>query len=215
MIKCVKWVWYGRSLSGMVLMLGALAHVANGQNVSVVRANSFEVGGFVGASYGIDDFRVMGGGNVTYAVNKYILPYAEYSYFPGIGRQSKGTFPGTGAPYTLNYSIPLSDFHGGVHIRLPIFREKPVVPYAVFGLGGLTNSSRNVTASYTDASGAVTQQQIPVTGNTEFAVNGGGGLRFYIGQRYGFRLEAKAYKPTGAFGNTFGKVEAGFFFQLR
>ena len=52
-----------------------LGSAAFAQNASAVRANSFEVGGFVGASHGLDRYQVMGGGNVTYAVNKYILPY--------------------------------------------------------------------------------------------------------------------------------------------
>src|ERR1041385_2411668 len=116
-----------------IIFLTSVALPIFGQ-VSVVRPNSFEVGGFAGASYGIDKFRGMGGGNVTYAINKYILPYVEYSYFPGIGRVQNGVFAGTGNPYRLTYSIPLSDFHGGVHIRIPI-REKPIVPYAVFGMG--------------------------------------------------------------------------------
>jgi len=205
-----------RAWKSRIVLAGSIfACTLQAQVSSSVRANSFEVGGFVGASYGIDDFRVMGGGNVTYAVNKYILPYVEYSYFPGIGRKTTGTFAGTGQTYTLNYSIPLSDFHGGVHIRLPIFRESPIVPYVVFGVGGLTNGDRTVNATFPDASGRLVQQPLPVKGATEFAVNGGGGIRFYLGQRYGFRVEAKAYKPTGDFGSTFGKVEGGFFIQLR
>src|SRR5580700_6811279 len=117
--------------------------------VSYVRSGSFELGPFLGASYGMDKARVMGGGNVTYAINKYILPYAEFSYFPGIPRTQSGTFPQSGAPYTTNYKIPLADVHGGVHIRLPIFHESPVVPYLVFGIGGLIFPARTVTANYT------------------------------------------------------------------
>ena len=188
---------------------------AAAQSKSVVRSGSFEIGGFIGSSYGIDRFRVMGGGNATFAVNKYLLPYVEFSYFPGIGRTSSGVFSGTGRPFSSSYSIPLSDFHGGVHIRLPIFREKPVVPYLVFGLGGLKHFDRTVNATYVDATGATTQLPLQVQGGTDFAVNGGGGIRFYLGQRFGLRAEAKAYKPTGEFSQTFGKVEGGFFIQLR
>ncbi len=182
------------------------------QNVSVVRANSYEIGGFVGASYGLDKFRVMGGGNVTYAVNRYILPYVEFSYFPEIQRQVSGTFAGTGRPYQATYSIPVTDFHAGVHIRLPIIRESPIVPYLAIGAGGL----RAGKTTY-QLNGAGLEGFPPVTqpSQTVFAVNGGGGLRFYMGQRYGMRAEAKVYGPTGNFGGTFAKVEVGFFFQLR
>ena len=75
-----------------VLLTGTVPS-AIAQSKSVVRAGSFEVGGFVGSSYGIDQFRVMGGGNATYAVNKYLLPYVEFSYFPGSAGLPAARFP--------------------------------------------------------------------------------------------------------------------------
>jgi hypothetical protein len=179
------------------------------QTASVVRSGSYEVGGFVGASYGIDDFRWMGGANVTYAANKYILPYAEFSYFPGIGRKDTRTIPGLSQPVNISYSIPLSDFHGGVHIRMPI-REFPIVPYGVFGVGMIHAPERQFNVN-------VEGIQVPFTApaSTDAAINFGGGLRYYINQRFGIRAEAKAYKPMGQFTNMFGKVEFGFFIQLR
>jgi hypothetical protein len=179
--------------------------------VPAVRQGSFEVGGFIGSSFGLDHYQVMGGGNVSYGVTKYLLPYVEYSYFPGIERQSSGTFPTTGASYTVSQAIPFSDFHGGVHIRIPI-RESRLVPYAVIGFGGLKSYARTGSATF---QGVTIPLSFP--SETDFAVNGGGGLRYYIGQRYGVRFEAKVYKPYGGstgFNDPFGKVEFGFFFQL-
>jgi len=179
------------------------------QTASVVRSGSYEVGGFVGASYGIDEFRWMGGANVTYAANKYILPYAEFSYFPGIGRKQSRTIPGLAQPVNISYNIPLSDFHGGVHIRIPI-REFPIVPYGVFGVGMIHAPERQFDV---DVEGI----KVPFTSaaSTNAAFNFGGGLRYYINQRFGIRAEAKVYKPTGEFKDTFGKVEFGFFIQLK
>jgi hypothetical protein len=179
------------------------------QTASVVRSGSYEVGGFVGASYGIDEFRWMGGANVTYAANKYILPYAEFSYFPGIGRKQSRTIPGLSRPVDISYNIPLTDFHGGVHIRMPI-REFPIVPYGVFGVGMIHAPERQFNVN-------VEGIQVPFTSSasTDAAVNFGGGLRYYINQRFGIRGEAKVYKPTGQFKDTFGKVEFGFFIQLK
>jgi hypothetical protein len=182
--------------------------------VSYVRSGSFELGPFLGASYGIDQARVMGGGNVTYAINKYILPYAEFSYFPGIGRTESGTFPQTGNPFSIHYQIPLSDIHGGVHIRLPVFHESPVVPYLVIGVGTLYRSARTVTGTFTTF-GQTNTQSVQVDSGNDLTVNFGGGIRYYISQRFGVRVEAKAYKPTGYFTQTFGKAEFGVFFQLR
>jgi hypothetical protein len=185
-----------------------------GQSTPHLSPHTFEVGGFVGSSYGLDEFRVMGGGNVSYGINRYILPYAEYSYFPGIPREQSDTFPTTGQPYTLRFTVPISDFHGGVHVRLPI-RESRVVPYLVFGAGALHTHARTVTAEYNIEIGGQRSQQLAVPSSTDFAVNWGGGLRYYTTQRFGMRLEAKAYKPTGSFTNIFGKMEWGFFFQFR
>lgn len=191
-------------------MLAGLSLIPVYGQVSAVRSGSFEVDPFIGASYGIDKFRVMAGGNVTYAVNKYILPYFEYSYFPGIPR----TVAAIGCSGTL--SSPLNDIHGGVHLRLPFFKESPVVPYLVFGLGVINYSDRTATfaTSSTCAGGS-----LGFPGGSDFTVNGGGGLRYYIGAsgRFGFRVEAKVYKPEqGPFSNdTIGKVEAGFFYQFR
>lgn len=190
-------------------MLGLLAPVAFGQS-SVVRSGSVEVGPFIGASYGIDHFRVMGGGNITYALkNKYVLPYFELSYFPGLPHSSKDA-----SDTIYSYSTGLTDIHGGVHIRMPIFREKPLVPYLVFGMGALHASQ--TTGTRTPVGLPTSPQSFPAA--TTFAINGGGGLRYYIGGsgRFGFRMEAKVYKPnSGDFStSTIGKVEAGFFFQL-
>jgi hypothetical protein len=193
-------------------LLVALLFVASayGQSVSVVRANSYEIDPFIGASYGLDSGRVMGGGNVTYAINKYILPYFEYSYFPGIPKRQ--TVNGT----VFNYQIPISDIHGGVHIRLPIFRESPIVPYAVFGLGGLVTGKISGTQTFTNPNTGqpITVALAPQNGTSAFAINGGGGVRWYMGQRYGMRLEAKVYKGTSDLDQTFAKFEFGFFFQL-
>lgn len=197
--------------------------------VSAVRSGSFEIGPFVGASYGIDKFRVMAGGNVTYALkNKYVLPYFEYSYFPGIPRtvSSVSTSVSNGISTTTafngSYSVPLNDIHAGVHIRLPIFKESPFVPYLVYGMGVFEygRTTENYTLTTSTSTGSTTSTGTSsVPGASDFTINAGGGLRYYLGGtgKFGFRVEAKVYKPvTGVFSNsTIGKVEAGFFFQLR
>ena len=61
------------------------------------------------------------GGNVTYAVNRRLLPYFEYSYFPSVlatTTTEKVNFsPGAGGGYTGNLSVAINDIHGGVHVR--------------------------------------------------------------------------------------------------
>lgn len=200
-----------------LLLLGlATASAAFGADAPVLRKNSFELGGFYGASYGVDEFRNMGGVNATYSLTRIILPYVEYSYFPGIGRKQTGVIGGTTNPYTLTYAVPLSDFHGGVHIRF-IIKEKPIVPYAVFGLGALKSFDATTSATIRDSNNVVQTIDLPYKGSADFAFNFGGGIRYYRTPRYGFRVEAKVYRlPGSAFKDnpTFSKVEAGFFIQL-
>jgi hypothetical protein len=179
---------------------------------SVVRSGSLEVGPFIGASYGIDKFRVMGGGNVTYALkNRYVLPYFEVSYFPGLPH----TYTNSGSVFS--YSTGLTDVHAGVHIRLvdlPGLKESRFVPYLVFGVGELHASA----TTGTDTTPGIGTSAEKFPSGTSLAFNGGGGIRYYIGGSgaFGLRVEAKVYKATsGAFSNdTIGKVEAGFFFQI-
>jgi hypothetical protein len=211
-----------RGLTGrlLVAVIGIGSACLTPQNcfgqVAVVRQGSFEIGGFAGASYGVDAFRVMGGGNVTYAVNKWLLPFAEYSYFPGIARTISQPVPGlSGVTAHSTSSTPLSDFNGGVHIRIPI-RESRIVPYLVLGLGSLTHFPHTTTLSYAGADGLPHNIVGTDPAGTNFAGNFGGGLRYYVNQRFGFRLEAKGYKPAdSSITPAFGKVEAGFFYQLR
>ena len=158
----------------------------------------------MGGSYGLDTWRVMGGGNVAYAATRVVMPYVEYSYFPGIQRQA--TFPSG----SLNYSVPVSDVHGGVHVRLPL-GESPIVPYLVAGMGMLRFGETNVKITFPD--GTVIGDAI--AGNSSFAANFGGGIRMYTREHVGFRIEAKIYKPTGQYTDPFYKVEGGVFFQFR
>ena len=91
------------------------------QDAPIIRKGVTEVGGFVGASYGIDQARVMGGGNVVYSLTRALMPFGEFSYFPGIGR----TQPVSGlANTTESFSIPITDFNVGFHLRIPIPKSR-------------------------------------------------------------------------------------------
>jgi hypothetical protein len=185
-----------------------LVFPAFSQDAPSVRTGNTEVGGFVGTSHGVDNWRVMGGGNIVYALTRNLMPYGEYSYFPGITRRSTISLGGSQtARYT--FSVPISDFHGGVHLRFPIPSSR-VVPYVAAAVGGLRSSGRSESISL--ASGTI---PIVVPSETSFAANFGGGLRVYATEQLGFRVEAKVYKPTGTYTDPFYKVTAGFFFIIR
>ena len=186
-----------------LLPLASTLQAGQNKDAPVLGAGTTEVGGFIGESYGLDSWRVMGGGNVSYAVTKYLMPYVEFSHFPGISRQL------TSGTATATYEVPLNDFHGGVHIRIPLGQSK-IVPYGVAGAGVIHSGDAPVRITFADG----TVLPATVKGSNDFAANFGGGLRYYTTERLGFRVEGKIYKPTGNYTGTFSKVEFGVFFQF-
>ena len=216
---------------GKLRMRKSLRHVAfswlvaavplAAQNVPAVHKGAQEIAAFVGASYGIDDFRAMGGGNYAYAVTREIMPYAEFSYFPGIGRTFAAPL-GSSGNVNYQYSVPLSDFHGGIHFRIPL-GERHIVPYLSVGVGAIHTYSETANAIVKFADGSHGTAPVNVPSATVAAGNFGGGIRFYIrSEKFGVRLEAKAYKAgdttlAGTVNHTdvFGKVTFGLFYQIR
>jgi hypothetical protein len=201
-----------KRLVPLYLIIAACSAFA--QDAPIVNKGTTEIGGFVGASYGTQNFQVMGGGNVAYAVTKAIMPYAEFSYFPGlpINKNLTGTIGDTGTTATANYRLPLSDFHVGVHYRIPI-KESPFVPYGVFGLGLLHSAESTYDFNYTQFGNKVTQMNT-LPGENNFAVNFGAGVRYYTHQKVGFRAEAKFYHVGGIINGIFSKYEFGVFYQF-
>src|SRR5689334_4306849 len=132
-------IWSNRLAVSFGILLLARPVMAQ---APIIRQGVVEAGGFVGASYGIDQTRAMGGGNVVYSLTKALMPFGEFSYFPGIGR----TVTARGlANTTLNFSIPIEDFNFGFHLRVPIPRSR-VIPYGVISVGGIHSPSRTVNA---------------------------------------------------------------------
>lgn len=191
------------------------------QDAPSVRKNAFEVGGFIGANFAksaegatFDRFRAMGGGNVTYSVLTWLLPYAEYGYFPELSGSFKPD-----AETTVDYKNKVHDLHFGVHMRKTIPRIQ-LVPYAVLGYGGLRVTSSGLQLlEYLDRNtGQMVTERIPLSAQSQWisAFNYGAGLRYYVGENWGIRGELKLYKPfsdNDRFNRFFGKAEFGVFYQ--
>jgi hypothetical protein len=140
----------------------------------------------------------------------------EFTYLPEVVNPTAVTAPANVASVSVNRNIDFYDFHGGVHIRLPI-HEKPYVPYLAAGVGVLHHFDQTVAATVKFADGTtVTLPPVVQPGGSDFEVNFGGGLRYYFSSaKFGMRAEVKIYKPTGTFNSTFGKAEIGLFYQFR
>jgi hypothetical protein len=181
------------AISLLTLGIGLPAVAAD---VPIVRANQFEIGGLMGFSYGVDQSRVMGGGNVTYSVLKWLLPYAEYTYFPSIQRSTLGN--AGGQRFKDVYDIPMTDVNFGVHMRVLVPHTR-IVPYIVVG-AGFYHFPRRVEQNYTLEGQNYSTKPNPGTSfaaGTNLAVNFGGGFRYYLnGEHFGLRAETKGYRLT-------------------
>jgi hypothetical protein len=175
-----------------VLWVGiGIGRPAFAQAVPSCKRGNVELGLFAGESYGLDRFRPMGGGNLAIGVSCYVYPFVEASYLPGLLRTQD-----LGNDTTLRYNINMTDFHGGIHFRLPL-AERRVIPYGVAGLGLVRESEATAYITQTGFGQSATTA-VPIPPLTSFAVNFGAGLRFFLTERFGIRLEFKAFKPVSA-----------------
>ena len=199
--------------------LGSLVTGANAQDAAILRKNMFEVGGYLGASYGVESAHVMGGANVTYSLFKNILPYAEFSYLPAIEHTSV-LDAGTSAAETDHTSIPFTDANFGVHLRFRI-PKSIFVPYGVVGVGLLHGLTGHETYMYQNANLQAAEPPPPLTiaPSTDFAASFGGGVRMYFKEQFGMRFEFKDYQLTGGRFYTAGqrqiyRATVGMFWQF-
>jgi hypothetical protein len=194
-----------------LLPLALLAPTAAlAQNVSYLNAGTVEVGAFGGLTAGLGRTAAGAGGNIAVAANKYILPYFEVTYFPDLlnrTAEEEISAQGTGRRVQVRRKNSFSDFHGGVHIRVPFQRRPEIMPYFSFGVGGLRKNA--------GVAQIVGGPDLPDPERTDLAVNFGGGLRWYVKQNVGIRIEAKGYKPNSdvaAFNDPFMKLTFGVFY---
>jgi hypothetical protein len=181
---------------------------------AIIRQGVTEAGGFLGASFGGEPTRIMGGGNVVYSLTRTFMPFGEVSYFRGVGQSTTAPLVGIpGATSTTNFSTPLTEFNAGFHLRVPIPRSR-IIPYGVISVGAIHTPTRTIDTTAT-VSGTTCTTPFTVPSSTDFAVSGGGGIRYYTTERLGFRAEFKAYKAaSGPLTNVFYRVAFGFFYQF-
>lgn len=191
----------------------------HGQNVPFLAPGNVELNGFIGVAAGGGNTGVGAGGNVAVAATRRLMPYAEYSYFPSLTASAvRRDYPigGTTEFATATGKASRQDFHGGVHLRVPI-GSSHIVPYGAFGVGALfvAPSKGKIVVGVGD--GTSRPFDVDQPSETELAVNFGGGIRIYTKENFGIRLEVKGYKPVS--GNyvrdTFMKATVGFFWYSK
>jgi hypothetical protein len=143
-------------------------------------------------------FKWLAGGTVGYAISKNLLIVFETNY----NRISSPVFTyGSGSSAVqVNVSYSLFDYTGGVHYQLPVSSSR-YVPYVSAGIGGV---SQRVSASGGSATAGASE--------TDFSLNGGGGVRVYIGKSWGVRPQIEVVHIPGV---TYFRYSAGVFWQSK
>jgi opacity protein-like surface antigen len=133
------------------------------------------------------------------AINDRVFVLGEFSWIPLGGASTTVTTPNNF--FELASSGRIYTFMAGAHYQLNQFRS--FIPYAGGGLG-LVHSS-----------GSVTQTNNGVTTETTFSsddiyVSLGGGARYYVNERWGFKPELTFFLGD----ESFVRVGGGIFFQF-
>ena len=180
------------------------------QNVSYMNRGTVEAGVFGGFATGLGSTAAGAGGNIAVAASKNVLPYFEVTFFPDLlNRTSTETLTSQGSGRTVSVTRKSSfvDYHGGIHVRLPIGkRRSDIMPYFAFGVGALHRNKGQVIIDGLDLGDPA---------RSDLAVNFGGGLRWYVKPNFGIRVEAKGYKPNSdvaAYNDAFMKLTFGAFY---
>jgi len=166
--------------------------VANAADTEVGTA---QVAGFGGLVAGIGTHGTVGGG-VAYAGTERLLAVGEFSYIPG------GSQKISGVGFAAKASARAYDFNGGIHFQFPL-KEPKAVPYVAAGVGAL-HGSASPTAS---VMGTTVSTKASAT---DFYFNFGGGLRYYVSDRWGIRPELKIFAGD----ETFVRLAIGIFYQF-
>ena len=135
------------------------------------------------------------GGGMGVALAPRVRGYGEFSYIPLGGNTS------TVAGLQAGGSVRAYNFNAGGQYELS--RSGSMAPYAGFGLGMLHTSS-----SFSSSFGGTT-----VSGSgssTDFYFNVGGGLRYFVNARWGWRPEVMVFAgPT-----TYVRLGGGIFYHF-
>lgn len=196
---------------------------AFGQAIPFLAPGNVEVGGFAGVSAGIGRTAAGVGGNVAVAASRHVMPYFEATYFPDLlNRNVTQPFPIAGVPNASGTALvktSFTDFHGGLHLRTPISSTPSVVPYFAIGAGVLRRSKTSATFTFNIPNARIDPITDTIPSESEFAINFGGGIRWYASENFGTRIEVKGYKPSGKLiagtADPFFKVTFGVFYYFK
>jgi hypothetical protein len=157
---------------------------------------NLEVTGNLGVVSGIGSHGSFGG-SVGAPITDHLILSGDLSYIPLGG--ATVTFNGA----TASSSAKAFNFNGNLQYQFKALRA--TVPYAGAGLGFL-HSSFSASNNFPGAGNSLNMQG----SSTDLYFNVGGGLRYYVKERWGFRPEFMVFAGT----NTYVRVAGGIFYQF-
>ena len=167
----------------------------NAQNMS---KGQVEATGQLGIVTGIGTHGSLGG-NIGAAINDRVFAFGELSWLPLGGSSTSGTTPG--GSFEFASSGRILTFMVGAHYQ---FREaRSFIPYAGAAMGVLHGSG-----SVTSTVGGTTTETSFSSSN--FYVSFGGGARYYVNDRWGFKPEMMIFAGE----DTFVRLAGGIFYQF-
>lgn len=157
---------------------------------------AIEVSGHAGIVAGLDGTHGEFGAGGGTTIRDRIFVFGDISYIPfGEG----GSFDILGI--TAEGSAKALNYNFGGHYLFP--RKDKIAPYAGAGLGILHASFH----SSVTIAGVTTESE---ASDTDFYVNFGGGIRYYVNDRWGFKPELMIFAGP----STFVRVAGGVFYQF-
>ena len=157
-----------------------------------------EATGHVGLALGVGT-RAAFAGTLGGAINERVFVLGEFGYIPLGGANISGVTPG--GPFEFDSGGKILSFMAGAQYQFN--SQRSFVPYAGAALGVVHSSGETESTV-----GSVTQN-ISVTRN-DFFVSFGGGARYYVKDRWGFKPEVMIFAGK----DSFVRVGVGMFYQF-
>lgn len=190
-----EYVKHKNSLVLWLIAVTALALVAVPLHGQVFFDGGGEVSVMGGAAFGSIGSHPVVGGSAGADITRYFMVLGEAAMIP----LDNQTLLPAGA-FTVRGSS-LFDFNVALQGRIPIKRWEP---YGTLGTAVLMNP---YTAGFLGPNGSVVYVG---ERHSKFGLEGGGGCRYYIGERWGARLE---YRYTSS-SRSFNRVVGGVFYRV-
>ena len=185
---------FGRT-AGLALILAAGMADPPALRGQAGQSDTGEVTAFGGTTFGIGAHPAVGG-SAGLAFSRYSILLVETAFSP-LGSNSVRK-PPAGGPIDTSR---LYDINLGLHIRIPV--KDRWEPYAILGGGLLWNTFDQ----HVGPQGAASLQHYS---NFDFGFQTGGGLRYYIREKWGIRPELKVVVSK----QTYTRFSVGIFYVL-